>query len=523
MKGFRLTALSAFCIMAGTSHAGIPVWSFTPNGSPVVNVTNTGTATVSYTITNNSAKPHQLLRSSNSPAGITQSGGPCVLAGKSVANPTPTCTLTLNINGSQLPADNLSGGPILCQVNNGTLNPNQCYQPSPADRLVITRTTAPGATTLSASVSTLALSVNDTATNAALTGTPRQITITNTGANTATGLNISYPTWPAGTTASSTCGGSLGAISSCTITITPGSNATSSCNTGIAPTPGTINVSATNVATNLTSNVVILAYGCQYQGGFLYAVDDTTPNTGSIGGKVASLVDQAAPYISSGPQASSIIWSSNGVGGATANVSYDIIPLISESTGNPTYNSAQTTFNTTYSNESTYPFPAASAFTSCSGATDGKCNSSNILVLYNAYKTNYGVSSSPYTLSPGPTNSSYYAAGLCTATINGYSNWYLPAICEMDAVNTGLTCPTGTQSMLASLPFLIGDPGAATPSTSCLKGSNCLAGYYWSSTEYSGNTQNYAGFESFTSRGSNQFFYDKVSPLGARCSRAFTP
>lgn len=523
MKGFRLSTLSAFYIMASTAHAGIPVWSFTPNGSPVVNVTNTGTATVSYTISNNSAKPHQLLLSSNTPAGISQSGGPCVLAGKSAANPTPTCTLTLNINGSQLPSDNVSGGPILCQINNGTASSSQCYQPSPADMLVITRTTSPGATTLSASVSTLALSVNDTGTNAALTGNPRQITITNTGAIAATGLNISYPTWPAGTTATSTCGASLGAGSSCTITITPGSNATSSCDTGIAPTPGTMTVSATNVATAVTSNVLVLSYGCQYQGGFLYAVDDTTPNIGSIGGKVASLVDQAAPYINSGPQASSIVWSSNGVGGATANVSYDIIPLISEISSSPTYSSAQTTFNTTYSNESTYPFPASGSFANCSGATDGKCNSSNILVLYNTYNTNYGVGSSPYTLSPGPTNSSYYAAGLCTATINGYSDWYLPAICEIDAVNTNVTCPLGTQSMLASLPFLIGDPSAATPSTSCSKGSNCLAGYYWSSTELSVFQPGYAWVEYFASSGSIQGSVIKEYQFGARCSRVFIP
>ncbi len=38
------------------------------------------------------------------------------------------------------------------------------------------------------------------------------------------------------------------------------------------PSPGTITVSATNVATPATTNVVVLGYGCQYQGGFLYSV-----------------------------------------------------------------------------------------------------------------------------------------------------------------------------------------------------------------------------------------------------------
>ena len=470
-------------LINGVATAGTPVWTFTPIGSPVVSVSNTGTATVSYTVTNNSEKPHQLLLSSSTPAGITQSGGPCVLAGKSA-----TCTLTLNINGSQLPADNLSGGPILCQVNNGAPYPNQCYQPSPADMLVITRTTAPGNTTLSASVSTLALSVNKPGTNAALNGMPRQITITNTGANAATGLNVSYPTWPTGTTATSTCSGNLGAGSSCTITITPGSNATSSCNTGIAPTPGIITVSATNVATAATSNVVVLDYGCQYQGGFLYAVDDTTPNTGSIGGKVASLVDQAAPNIS-GPQASSIIWSSNGSGGA-----YDIIYGISETS---TPSSADPNTN------------QQAGQTACLGNSNGVCNTNNIYVYYENVATNH------------PINLSYYAAGLCKGTINGYSDWYLPAICEMDAVNTYVSCSSGTQSMLSSLSFLIGDPSVATPSTSCTppSGTNCLAGLYWSSTELSLDPHDDARLEFFRHTGSIQAFGGKFNQLGVRCSR----
>lgn len=117
-----------------------------------------------------------------------------MLVGKSPANPNPTCTLTLSVNRSALPANNLFGGPSLCQTNpNGTPNANQCYQPDFNDVLVITRTTAPGATTLSTSVSPpsiLALSVKDTSTNPALTGNARQITIQNTGTNQATGLSV---------------------------------------------------------------------------------------------------------------------------------------------------------------------------------------------------------------------------------------------------------------------------------------------------------------------------------------------
>ncbi len=541
LKNQILLGLVSICLIR-TVQAQAPVWSFSPIGSPVVSVSVTGIATVSYTVRNNSKQPHQLVLSEKTSTGISQSGGPCVLAEKSPANPNPTCTLTLNINGSALPANNLSGGPFLCQMNpNGTPNASQCYQPDPNDMLVITRTTVPGATTLSTSVSPpsiLALSVNNTVLNAALTGNERYITIQNTGTDQATGVSVSATGLPAGTnitTVPTTCTGTLALNATCTVTITPGANATSNCTTGIAPTPGTITVSATNVATPATSNVVVLGYGCQYQGGFLYSVDDTTNNgvigtcttppcTKSIGGKVVSLTDQAAPYITA-PQSTSIIWSSNGSGSASANVSYDIIPLISEiSTSNDSYSNAQSTYNTTYANESTFPFPASSAFATCNGATQGACNSSNILALYDAYKTGYGIGASPYTLSAGPTSLTDYAAGLCTATINTYSDWDLPAICEMDSVSVNVTCPTGVQSMSANLSFLLGDPTAGTPSTSCNppSGTNCLAGYYWSSTELAFNPQNHVWFEYFSLAGSTQDAGSKDTPLGVRCSRALT-
>lgn len=534
--------LSAFCMITTTIHAGIPAWSLSPNGSPVVNVSATGTAIISYTATNKSDKPHQLVLSKKTPTGISQQGGACILAAKSPTTPNPTCTLTLSINGSALPANTVTGGPKLCQANsNGTPNSNECYGPSPGDTLTITRTTTPGTTTLSTSVpppSILALSVNNTALNAALTGNARYITIQNTGTNEATGLSVSATGLPAGTnitTVPTTCTGTLAPGATCAVTITPGLNATSSCTTGSAPTSGTISVSATNVALPVTSNVVVLSYGCQYQGGFVYSVDDTTNNgvtgtcttppcTKSIGGKVASLVDQAAPY-TTGTQATSIIWSSNGSGSASANVSYDIIPLISEvSTTNDSYSNAQTVFNATYSNTGTFPFPAPSAFATCNGASQGSCNSDNILALYDTYNTGYNIGSN--TLSAGPTNRTDYAAGLCTATINTYSDWYLPAICEMDAVFGSVTCPAGAQSIVANLSFLIGDPNSITPppSTSCTppSGTDCLAGYYWSSTEYSAIPQIFAWYEYFSTGGSFQDFDFKNFQLGVRCSRALT-
>ena len=127
--------LCAFCLM-GVVKAGTPVWRFSPdpNFPPQTMVNANGTATVIYTITNQSKKAHQLVIMPL--PGISQAG-PCNFGPAGSGN--DTCTLTLTVNRSSLPERGLSGGPILCQANRyGTPNANQCYQPSQADRLLIT-------------------------------------------------------------------------------------------------------------------------------------------------------------------------------------------------------------------------------------------------------------------------------------------------------------------------------------------------------------------------------------------------
>lgn len=380
-------------------------------------------------------------------------------------------------------------------------------------------------TTLTASVSTLGLSVNCqpssacTGTqNAALTGTPRLITITNTGSNSAT--NVTYlpspPTLPSGTTISPASCGTIAASGTCVLTITPGDTASATAG-DTSPTPITLSISGTNTNT-LTPTLNIVTYGSIYQGGYIYAVDDTTPDTGSIGGTVVTQTDQA-PRFPGG-----VVWSSNGTN--STSVSNDSIPGIAETstTGSsvPTYAAAQTLFNSNYSNESTFPFPSSGSFSSCNGRTNGACNSTNILTLYNTYITNYGIGGSPYTLSSGPTTSSFYAAGRCTATISGYSDWYLPAICEMGPNSNDSGCSASTQNIVNQLPGLVGDPNAGIPSISCTYGANCLAGNYWSSTEDSVFPTDGAWGQNFASGGSFQFSFNKLNTLGVRCSRALT-
>lgn len=138
-------------------------------------------------------------------------------------------------------------------------------------------------TTLSVSASELALKVS---------GNARSFTITNTGG--AAALSVIYsvsPALPAGSTSLSTCG-TLAPGASCTITVTPG--ATASALKGITnPVPITFNVGGVN--TNIASvSVHVLEYGSVYQSGYVFDFDDTTPATGSIGGKAAGLNDASA-------------------------------------------------------------------------------------------------------------------------------------------------------------------------------------------------------------------------------------
>lgn len=156
-------------------------------------------------------------------------------------------------------------------------------------------------TTLSPSVELLALSVNDAGADPVLPGTPRIITVSNLGPVAAHGLQTSSSGLPAGTSiTTNTCSGTLGPGASCAITITPGTTASpdaggSACTTapGAEPVPTTLAVASDN-APSISVDVLVLGYGCIHQGGFVFAVDDTTPHTGSIGGKVAALADEAS-------------------------------------------------------------------------------------------------------------------------------------------------------------------------------------------------------------------------------------
>lgn len=533
-----LITMTTGLVLMHTAWADTPVWTFTPVSGypPSVSVSPSGTATIKYTVTNQSHKSHTLkIRPVQ---GITSSGCTSPLGYHQ------SCTLALTVTGSSLKGD-VFGGPILCEQS----NPNQCYQPNQANSLAIRLTQTPpvqqytvtssaasngmvspngsqtvnsgasltfsatpdtgygvnqwlvdgsltqtggatyqltnvtanhtvnvtfGTATLTPSVSTLGLSVNCpsssscTPKNDALTGTPRKITITNTGSVDATNVVVSTSGLPSDAVVSPlSCGTITASGGTCEITVTPGvrvsSNASSAlCTTGVSP-EGRVNVTADG-GLSASIDTYVLSYGCIYQGGFIYSVNDTTPNTGSISGKTAALMDtypgQTLPSLGT-PD-----WGGYGT---------DIGSALYE--------------------------------TNSQGANEGSANSAVIIS----------------TLTP-PLSLSDYAAGLCsslsvdaagasscTAPNTCYTNWYLPAICELGPY--GGICISGSTNIQQQL-----FENTLISSTTLGLVDNA---YYWSSTEYSGIPLYVAWYEYFSTGGSSQNLVIKNYQVGVRCSRGF--
>lgn len=325
-------------------------------------------------------------------------------------------------------------------------------------------------TTLSSSLSILALSVTGR-TEYGVSGNPasgvsRTITLSNTGSLDATGFQVNYSGLPVGTTHGGTCDG-LGTLAqgaSCSVEINPGATATSdanalSCLNGSVPVAGAVEFSADNAAL-VSTGIVVLDYGCVYQGGYVFALDDSTSTAGSIGGKVMTLTDQtSAPHV---------FWSVS----PFCTADYFNIPGIDQNSTTP-----------------------------CVGKQDGACNSTQIWAHY---------TTAPKTC---------YAAGVCNLTIAAYADWYLPAICEM-GYGTGMggagcgsaLVPTTQNIQSSLLDSSASHPDAILP-----------VGPYWSSTETAFTPQFGAWYENFVSGGStDQNSSGKNIRYPVRCARALT-
>lgn len=139
-----------------------------------------------------------------------------------------------------------------------------------------------------ASPTTLALSAPQLGMR--VSGHARTLTLTNTGWSAAESLTLAPEVLPLGIRLSgSTCGASLAPGDSCNFTFTPGATPTATPGDH-APAAALVEISGSNTNTASVS-LHVIDYGSVHQGGYVFAIDDSTPVTGSIGGKVAALAD----------------------------------------------------------------------------------------------------------------------------------------------------------------------------------------------------------------------------------------
>lgn len=313
-------------------------------------------------------------------------------------------------------------------------------------------------------------------------GIARVITLTNTSNSpitlSAVPANYAsfYPNLPNDVTIGTTCTTSTPLNANggfCTITITPGTtasndNASTPCTGGTAPV-----ASSFQVLPSYSIQAIVLGYGCQYQGGYLFSVDDSTTSTANIGGSVAAITPQ-----------SNIEWS----------LTLDSIWGIDDSSipATPSPNDA-----------SLSPATLSLGQTNCNGSNDGACNSNNILDF------------------PGYGTGANYAAGVCYQSIDSagnspcqfgnscFSDWYLPSICEMDDQ------------------FIYPDSQSCLSTQSMQSNINTLLQFdnFWSSTEYSLLPLEGAFVEHFNpgaSSGTSSPFFKTSFTIGVWCVRHLT-
>jgi hypothetical protein len=133
------------------------------------------------------------------------------------------------------------------------------------------------------------LSFTPPAIGLAVSGTPRLATLSNTGALPIAQLTLTPEGLPAGTTLIHNCPDRLEPHASCRLMLLPGDQPSAVPGDDTAR-PATVRVSSLS-APPAALPVSVVTLGSVYQGGYVFAIDDSTPIGGSIGGKVAGLSD----------------------------------------------------------------------------------------------------------------------------------------------------------------------------------------------------------------------------------------
>lgn len=469
--------------------AGTPLWTFTPLTATTLAVPANGTATVQYLVTNQSKRTHTLALKPIT--GITQLTGGGLCANPFTLSANASCTLSLSIDGEAL-TTSIVDGPVVCTAGS-TL---QCYRPSFANILQITRDTAMPSALIAVSGSPLSLNVNgSTGTLTILNNSTTEAAnnITSDFTNTALDGNV--------TETGNTCV-VVSPQSSCTLTFTPG-------NTVVPQTSFTISGTNTNTITaaiEITNNPTL---------------SSINPSSGSASGGVGvTLTGTALTGTTSitfdGISATSInVINSTTVTAVTPAHAAGIVDVVITTPQNSAGLSNGFTYQTTATGQSAYG--------GIIGCLNGGLNNLIAAAADNSIGIEwggFGITTNATSTTDGSTNT----ATIVSSLGNNGGTPYAAQLCNDYEIDSQGNTPCEPGNTCYNDWFLpAGNNTTASGQLNCLYTNRVSIGgfsasNYWSSTEQNSTSAYLQDFNNGASLSSNKGLSVRV-----RCVRAFTP
>lgn len=548
-QGFKGFAVFIAMLLGGVSHSYSSTKTIGPNPIFLIKAIKKAPAvvypgqvvTASYSIKNNPINPNTLYGNGliGLPRGIKVIGGTCARPSFNLS-PGKSCTALLQITANQL-IGNIRGGPKVC---NSLKNPIYCSLPPATSILNIRKDNNP---------TTARLSVTPTSVSVVQGGSSQEITITNNGPVDAysvqvkkqpgLGVNISgscasplSPTSPNNTCKLTITSGSLAGTTDATIagrntneiteriTVIPAAATTLDVSL-VSPPPAVISVNGSvgvalsieNKGSNTAYNVVpILPSGWTgvnastscgdiepgQANACTLTFNATKPNIANIiQFKADNSSAASSPYVAFRYEGALVFSVSGTSPNAIAKVVADNDALVGgirwDADGNcgPFNPCSQLTNAWDANHGQDQPVVPGSTNPNNTG-TNGPGNTFQIFSVLNGQNGNTN-------------NPANYAAAACTTYVDGgYTDWYLPAVCEWsNEGNVGYTCSIpNIYANLISLGFI-----------------TLASDYYWSSTERSGFSASFDAMAlNFSSLPPAMSSIPKIATFRIRCVRAIS-
>lgn len=505
--------LAVFCVTTG--QAGVPLWTFTPLTATSISIGSNETATIQYRVTNQSEKSHTLVMTPI--AGITPTTtGPTPCETFTLPTRGSSCILSLQVNGGLL-THSITDGPDVCEQGSKL----QCYRPSASNGLNIgigTNEYTIGGT-VSGLSGTVVLQNN---------GTDNEIVISDGAFTLSTAIAEGSPyavtvfTQPQGQTCTVTNGsGTVGTANISNVAVTCVTNATT-----LTSSVSTLALSVYNPALNTAlagkqRQITITNTGSVAATSVTYSLSPTLPSGTTVNSNCGTIAPSASCVL--------IITPGSTPSAAPGNISPTPITLsiagTNTNTLTPTFNIL--TYGSVY--QSGYVYSVDDS-TSATNSIGGK-----VVALTNASDSNRwtvndtDIVGAASTIDGSQNTDDIMVTSLCADNpgdcaayqcrtnfiAGGYTDWYLPAICEQGfyGMNAGSGCGPADAPTIQNMQSNLVDNGNV----------GSLSGYYWSSTVYLPLPTTGAWYQFFTSSGlSGQGSVNKVSMAIVRCSRALT-